>query len=341
VTRAEPIMQDEPLRSLLASYPPHLQPEGPVVRLGPAGGLSGAWLWRFRAAVGELVCRAWPAEGPDEARLAAIHGWLGRCRGLSFVAVPFSARDGRTYRRLAGRFWELAPWLAGEPDLSDPPGRGHVEAAFGALAALHRRLVDIPTVRPSPGLGRRVCELDELLAGGFKRIRATIEAHPGDPLVELGHRWLAFAGTTLPGLLPELRDRARLAVPLQPCLRDTRPDHFLFQGEALSGLVDYGAMAIDSVAGDLARLLGEWLPGREDLRAAALAAYRDVRPLDESEAALIAAFEAAADVLIAGHWIRWHFQEQRQFDDPEAVPRGIEKGLARLERLARDRGVWV
>ena len=46
---------------------------------------------------------------------------------------------------------------------------------------------------------------------------------------------------------------------LQPCLRDARPEHFLFDGDQLSGLVDFGAMAVDSVVGDLARLIGEWL----------------------------------------------------------------------------------
>jgi homoserine kinase type II len=169
---------------------------------------------------------------------------------------------------------------------------------------------------------------------GFGRIEAAIQTQADDPLVSQGRRWLSMARDVLPRVAPWIHDRARLEVPLQPCLRDARPEHFLFQGDVLSGLVDFGAMGIDCIAGDLARLLGEWLPDQMDLRAAALDAYAGVRTLDDSEAALIAAFEAAADVLIAGHWLSWHLLEKRRFDDPGAVARGVARGLARLERLA-------
>ena len=44
---------------------------------------------------------------------------------------------------------------------------------------------------------------------------------------------------------------------------------------------------------------------------------------------LSTAFEAAADLLIAGHWLAWRFLDKRQFDDPMAVPQGIGlRGLA-------------
>ena len=81
-------------------------------------------------------------------------------------------------------------------------------------------------------------------------------------------------------------------MPVQPCLRDARPEHFLFEGNRLSGLIDFGAMGFETVAADLARLLGEWLADYEPLRTEALAAYEQVRPLDPAEKALIAPFEA-------------------------------------------------
>jgi len=117
-------------------------------------------------------------------------------------------------------------------------------------------------------------------------------------------------------------------------LRDVRPEHFLFEADRLSGLIDFGAMGIESVAADLARLIGEWFPDDHVLRALALAAYRQVRPLDASEAALIAALEATGDLLIAGHWLSWHYLDHRHFDDASAVARGVARGLHRLERLA-------
>ena len=123
-------------------------------------------------------------------------------------------------------------------------------------------------------------------------------------------------------------------VPLQPCLRDARPEHFLFEDDRVSGLVNFGAMGVDCVAGDLARLMGEWLNGDSAARALALAAYERIRPLDAAEAALIDAFASSSALLIGEHWIRWHYLEGRRFDDPAAVAQGIARGVAQLGRLA-------
>ena len=123
---------------------------------------------------------------------------------------------------------------------------------------------------------------------------------------------------------------------LQPCLRDARAEHFLFEGEQLTGLVDFGAMGVDSVAGDLARLIGEWLDGDTRARGDALEAYERVRPLEPAEIILIGVFETSADLLIGERWVRWHYVEGRRFDDPQAVSKGLARGLKRLERLARE-----
>ncbi len=71
--------------------------------------------------------------------------------------------------------------------------------------------------------------------------------------------WIRLARTVAPQVREPLRQASSRSVMLQPCLRDARPEHFLFEGDQLSGLVDFGAMAVDSVVGDLARLIGEWL----------------------------------------------------------------------------------
>jgi homoserine kinase type II len=323
---------------LPARYPSHARPAGDVTCLGNAGGLSGATLWRYTAPSGECVCRAWPVAGPDRARLARIHAWLERCRSLAVIPAPIPDLDGRTFQILDGRLWEIAPWLPGAPDLAEPPGEEHVRAALGALARLHNTLGEDPARGRSPGLAHRVEELGALDRAGFQKIEAALAARSADALVPQAREWLATARETTPRVLPWLLDCRRLQVPLQPCLRDARPEHFLFRGKELTGLVDFGAMDVDTVAGDLARLLGEWLPGRAGLRAEALAAYRAIRPLDAAECALIAAFEGVADLLIGGHWIRWHFLQGRRFDDPQAVARGLGRGLSRLRRLAARQG---
>ena len=132
-----------------------------------------------------------------------------------------------------------------------------------------------------------------------------------------------------------IEEAGRLASPLQPCLRDARPEHFLFEGGRVTGLVDFGAMDVETVAADLARLEGEWLPlpESEALRAEGMKVYAEVTPLHSNHLSIATAFEVAADLLIGERWIRWRFREHRRFDDPNAVADGIERGLARLRKL--------
>ena len=129
---------------------------------------------------------------------------------------------------------------------------------------------------------------------------------------------------------------SRGAFDVQPALRDARPEHFLFEDDRLSGLVDFGAMGVESVAADLARLIGEWLDGDRAARREALASYERVRPLDPDEARLIEVFEATTALLIGERWARWHYVENRHFDDPQAVSKGLDRGLMRVQRLVRE-----
>jgi len=58
----------------------------------------------------------------------------------------------------------------------------------------------------------------------------------------------------------------------------------------LSGLVDFGTMGFDCVAGALARMMGEWFHDGPAARATDLAAYERIRPRDAAEAALTDTF---------------------------------------------------
>lgn len=332
------MLDDDPKR-LLTRYPDRLQPTGAIQPLGGAGGLSGARLWRCASSVGELVVRAWPEQGGDRARIETIHGWLRAAVDLAFLPRPFSGLDGHTVQELDGRCWEAAPWLPGSPESRWPPNVARVRAAFGALAAVHHRLAAHSAIGPSPGLNARGEEVARLIHVGFDKMARAIESRADDPLAPPALEWLGLARRFAPAVLNVLEGVRRWDVPLQPCLRDARPEHFLFQGNVVSGLVDFGAMDVDNVAGDLARLLGEWLPNPdcEALREEGLAAYRRERPLSQTEEAIISAFETLADLLIAERWIRWRFLEDRRFDAPQAHAQGIARGLERLRRRL-DRG---
>jgi homoserine kinase type II len=333
---SEPIVSIPGFEELLARYPRAVQPLDPLQALGGAGGLSGGRLWRYRSEAGLLVLRAWPPDGPGRAQLERVHHWLSRALDLGFLPAPIADRAGRTLQEHAGRFWELAPWLPGAAEPSGPPPSSRLRAAFAAMAAFHQRLAGERREGVSPGLGQRYEAVQRLVQGGLETLEQAIGRGGGrDPAGcrSAATRWLGLARLVAPRLRDPLRLAAGRTVPLQPCLRDARPDHFLFESDRVSGLVDFGAMDVDCVAGDLARLIGDWLDGDPAARAEALAAYEAVRPLAPAESALIAVFEAAADLLIGEHWIRWHYVEGRRFDDPRAIAQGIARGLDRLSSL--------
>jgi Ser/Thr protein kinase RdoA (MazF antagonist) len=325
-------MRDD-LRAVLDRYPAIARPCAAPEPLGNAGGLSGSRLWRYASGRGRLVARAWPVDGPPRAAIERIHRWLGEAAGLGFVPVPLAARDGRTLHEQGGRLWEVAPWLAGTAAPGPPPS-ARLRAGFAALAAFHQSVRSDRSHGPSPGVRNRLHEIESLLGGGFTALDRVLGQASADPLAAPAKHWLALARWTAPRLVELLRRASGRVVALQPCLRDARPEHLLFEGDRVTGLVDFGAMAVESVAADLARLLAEWIGPARAERAEALDAYAAIRPLDESETVLIDVFEASAALLGAGHWVRWHFVEGRTFDAPGAVARGIEHGLERLARLA-------
>lgn len=330
----DPDGRDDPaIRGLLARYPAGVRPLDDPEPLGGAGGLSGARLWGYRSARGPLVLRRWPPHGPGRAHLERVHEWLRRAGDLGFVPVPIADRSGQTLTEWDDALWELAPWMPGASDPSRPPAPGRLRSAFAAIAAFHARLGDERRCGTSPGLAQRHAAIAGLLAGDFDAMERSIRPAQ-DESRPTALRWLERAREVAPRLIEPLRAAAGRVVPLQPCLRDARPDHVLFEGDRVAGLVDFGAMGIDCVAGDLARLLGEWLDGDLSGRAEALAAYERVRPLDAGEAALIEAFEMAADLLVGERWIRWQVIEGRRFDDPTAVARGLARGAERLARRA-------
>ncbi|WP_165065773.1 phosphotransferase enzyme family protein [Paludisphaera rhizosphaerae] len=331
-------MSDESIREVLDQFPARERPLSEPVPLGGGGGLSGSRLWRFEAIGGARVLRVWPAS-VAHSRVERIHAWL-RGVDLPFVPRPIAANDGSTCLWIAGRGWEVTPWLKGTPDMGGPPAVGHVRAAFEGLAAFHVRLGRHESVLgPSPGLLVHRDELRRLVGGGFDVLERAVAADSDTPRVRLAFEWLGLAKAFAPDVLAGVTTACSMSYRLQPCLRDARPEHFLFAGDALVGLVDFGAMDVETIAADLARLMGEWLPRPEgdELRDAGLSAYRRLRVLEPGELEAAAAFERLADVLIGERWVRWRFLERRAFEDQQAVADGLERGLIRLRRAADGR----
>jgi homoserine kinase type II len=190
-------------------------------------------------------------------------------------------------------------------------GQGH-----GVCPALLRRLV-------------RFREWSELIAAGW---RGPLQA-PVDEIIypEAYRAWTALARhiRCVPVLLQAWTSRS---LPLQPCLCDVWHDHLLFEGDALTGLIDIGAVKTDHVAVDLARMLGS-LVG-DDLEAwnRGLAAYRRVRGLSAEEEALAEVLDRTGTILAAANWLWWLYRDRREYEDRAGVARRLETLVTRMER---------
>jgi len=319
--------------TVLSAYPALLEPIEPPVGLGNAGGFSGVKLWKYKSGAGPLVVRAWPEERTDRTHLIRIHGWVNQAKDLKFVPVPLRDRLGLTLQEHRNRYWEVTPWMPGSAKSGPSLSRDCLVAGFRAIASFHQRLGDRTILAPSPGLQTRLIELEQLLAEGLSTLERAIATGAGEPGHAEAVNWLDLARRFAPKYHPILKAGSTIPCRLQPCLRDLRAEHMLYEANELTGLVDYGAMRVDAIPGDLARLLAEWNLVDPWTRGIVLRAYSEIRPLDSAEERLIEVFEGSAALLGASHWIRWHYVDRRTFEDPNAVLAGIRKGLDRLITL--------
>ena len=122
---------------------------------------------------------------------------------------------------------------------------------------------------------------------------------------------------------------ANVPLPLQPCIRDVWHDHVLFEGDTVTGLIDFGAVRIDTPATDVARLLGSLVGDDATGWREGLAAYCAVRPLTDHEPLAVFALDTAGTILAGCNWIRWIYKEGRQFDISSTIAAHFERALRR------------
>ncbi len=156
-------------------------------------------------------------------------------------------------------------------------------------------------------------------------------ATPGD-LPDLDEL-LAQLKRSLSTVLDELEQAADVSLPLQWCLRDVKCDHVLFAGERVSGLIDFGAAAVDSVAGDVARLVGSLVGDAREDWPPALEAYHACRQLSPDERRAIHCFDRGGTLAAAANWLRWLFVEERSISQAEAVQAQLVGLCDRLRAL--------
>ena len=313
-----------------------------VESLGGHGGFSGATLWRLTTDSGELCLRRWPQQHPSREHLLWIHGVLRSVRNLGLRIVPnyYQTSAGQTIVTNDGQLWELSDWLPGKAANSLDVTQQQLEAGMQALAQFHLATAKTnqqPTTGRSPAITWRWERFQQLTGDGIDRLAAASAGNatlPSDTVNELitGFRELA------PRAEETLARAATLDTPLQPCLRDIWYEHVLFapenEGHRVTGLVDFGAMRIESVAIDVARLLGSYTGGDQARWSPGQSAYEAIRPLSEAERQLAVAVDLANGLMAGLQWIEWIYVDGRQFADIPGVTRRLEATRDRLAALA-------
>ncbi len=336
---------DAEVRAILASYPDAFRPQN-IQPLGNAGGFSGARFWRVEAPAGTFCLKRWPHEHATPERLQFIHAALNHVHRQGTVKVPYpiTNRDQRTFVVHNDFFWELTPWIAGKADYRESPSHAKLSAAFRSLAQFHvsaatlAGLVLINDV--SPGIMSRREQLRELTGGGTERISAVVhDLNDWPGLADRALRLLQLFSTCAAYVDDKLCSAANICVTLQPCIRDVWHDHVLFVGDEVSGIIDFDAMRIDTVACDVARLLGSLAGDDADACKRGIDSYRAERPLSSGEIELVHAFDCSTVLMAGMNWLRWIYVDGRRFDDHEKVVVRIDETLARLEHLKNQIGL--
>ena len=335
------------IEDTLEAYGADCRPQT-VEPLGAAGGFSGAQFWRLQTPRGLLCLRRWPREHPDLSQLEFIHQVIQHVAAQDVVPlpVPIETNHGTTFVEQGQRRWQLEPWLPGEADSQSRPMGGRINgarlsAAMAALARFHLAAESFPvrgpTSGPSPGIAARIAKIrqwsDQLISQLLHNVQAAgraelepVIAH-ADEIVTLYRGAASEVMHALAAL--ESRDGA-----LQPCIRDIRAEHVLFVEDVVSGLIDFGSMAIDNVTCDVARLMGALVGDDADRRREALTAYEEVRPLTVSDHGLVREWDRSTTLLSGMFWLEWIFLDQREFDDYTTIAEMLAKILNRLRHLA-------
>ncbi len=329
------------IHTIVRQYPANFQSDQ-AEPLGAAGGMSGAQFWQLDAPAGKLVLRRWPEEHPPADQLRFIHEALfhATSRGIPFVPSPIRTTTGRSFIPFEGHLWELTPWMPGVADYETFPSNRKLVAALTALARFHVAVADFPMVAlpqvsdAVPAVTRRLSRLRELAHRGTADLAQATTGSAWPDLAPMAHQFLTLLPTVLPSEIDRLAPLASATLPVQPCIRDIWHDHVLFTGDEVTGIIDFGAMNIDTPATDVARLLGSLVGDDEEGWQTGLAAYVKVRPLSVLESQAVRAIDRSSTVLAGLNWLRWIYVDKRQFDDRGQIVERFRKILERARKLA-------
>jgi homoserine kinase type II len=262
---------------------------------------------------------------------------LARNKGLAFVPTVMGSRDGVSFVKQEDRLWEVTTWMPGMAATPDQVTRAQVQAAFTALAQLHVSWSAAGSGHgPCPGIRRRleaVREWEERIRPALHpRLAGIRQRTSADPVALLADRAAELLQIHVHKIPVKLGHWLNRPLPLQWCLCDIWNDHVFFEGDVVTGLVDFGGVKLDHLAVDLARLLGSMVEDRTELRSAGLDAYLRIRPLSLEEEELVSVLDETGTLVGLMTWLKWLYVDDRQFDDRDSVARRLQALVERVQR---------
>lgn len=295
-----------------------------------AGGFSGAEVWRGDDNFGKPVValKAWPVGFPVE-RLKQIHRWMSQAERLAFVPTIVRTTRGDSFVVAANRLWDATTWKAGAP--LSAPSENEVVAACAAVARLHTVWAERSRRAICPGVANRIHLLREWpTAPRFQIDSLDLSSN----LKSLLHKASRLADTVAPAMLRDLSEWESKSLRVQPCVRDLRGEHVLFHDAVVVGIVDYGAMAEDSPAIDLARLLGDYSASNLEHFDIGLQSYRAAGGELDTPDEFVRMLSRTGTIGSVIMWLIHLGVERRSYPDTEAVEARIHSLIQRIEGFA-------
>jgi len=307
-------------------------------KIEPAGegGFSGAGVWKVQDKQGNF------SSVKRLTNVSADHlAWIHRVLlhtvvcDCDFVAAPRRTKGGNSFLETGDvsekGLWEVCHWVPGEADFHTNSSDERLANAMKSLAKFHQSAAQVNfDFRPSPSIKTRM--------DGLKQLTTTCASILGPPaqfpaLTTLLMQLKQIPAVRIQAYFQSLQRFEKQTLPLQPVIRDLWHDHLLFTGDQLTGLIDFDAMQMDTIAMDLTRCLGSLVPNDPQRWTFALNAYSSVRPIQNAELALIKILDPVNVILSTLNWLKWIAIDQRSFANTDAVETRLNLLVDRLGRL--------
>lgn len=320
-------------------------------------GFSDAIIYRLETDQGVWALRGWPI-GTDPSRVRSLHALLKYLvySGLEVVCAPLEYPRAETLFLHRSRWWQLEPWMTGQPEPSPSPTQ--IEAGAAVLARWHGMARRWGHQHP------RLCNLlgsSEQIPTGpatrLRRLQEWREFRVMDYLNKARKLWRYDpSGADLITILERLTNRlvysydmviSRLLavssepLPNQPVLRDIWYAHLLYTGDVISGLIDPCLTGLGTVVTDLARWCSSLHGSLSQNAHSILEAYRRLARLTPSEERAYLPLVGASIWLSGATWLAWCGGERPWVTIRSQMLEQISHWCDQLEQLPALTKLWM